>query len=80
MDKLVQGKTILFVIFRFSYHNSGAIVANIQDCNFIIIIGTISKMPLVRLAKELKVKPSSTSRGVSRNSRKVHISKGEPWN
>ena len=33
-------------------------------------------MPLVRLAKELKAKPASTSRGVSRNSRKVHVSKG----
>ena len=76
MDKLVQGKTILFIIFRFICHNSGVIVANIQHCNFIIVIGTVSNMPLVRLAKELKAKPASTSRGVSRNSRKVHVSKG----
>ena len=74
MDKLVQGKRILFVIFRFNCHNSGVIiVANIQDINFIIVIGTVSNMPLVRLAKELKAKPASTSRGVYKNSRKVHV-------
>ena len=33
-------------------------------------------MLFVRLAKELKAKPASTSRGVSRNSRKIHVSKG----
>ena len=33
-------------------------------------------MPLVQLAKELKAKPASTSRSVSRNFRKVHVSKG----
>ena len=76
MDKLVQGKTILFVIFRFNYHNSGIIVANTKICNFIIVIGTVSKMPLVRLVKELKTKPTSTSRGASRISRKVNVSKG----
>ena len=76
MNKFVPGKTILFVI-RFSCHNGGVIiVANIQDSNFIIVIETILNMPLVRLAKELKAKPASTSRGVSRNSRKVHLSKG----
>ena len=31
-------------------------------------------MPLVRLAKELKAKPASTSRGASRISRKVNVS------
>ena len=66
----------MFVIFRFNCHNSGVIVANIQDCNFIIVIGVVSNMPLVRLAKELKAKPASTSRGVSTNSRKVYVSKG----
>ena len=76
MGKLVQGKTILFIIFRFNCDNSGVIVANIQDCHFIIVIGTVSKIPLVRLAKELKTKPVFTSRGVSGNYRKVHVSKG----
>ena len=33
-------------------------------------------MPLVRLVKELKAKPASTSRGASRISRKVNVSKG----
>ena len=76
MDKLVQGKTILFIIFRFNCLNSGVIVANIKNCNFIIAIGTVSKIPLIRLAKELKAKPASTSRGASRISRKINVSKG----
>ena len=76
MDKLVQGKTILFVIFMFNCINSGVIVANIKNCNFIIVIRTASKMPLVRLVKELKAKPASTSRGASRISRNVNVSKG----
>ena len=58
MDKLVQDKTILFVIFRFNCHNSGVPVANIQNCNFIIVIITVSNwyasMPLVTLAKSWK--------------------------
>ena len=33
-------------------------------------------MPLVRLVKESKAKPASTSRGASRISRKVNVSKG----
>ena len=74
MDKLLQGKTILFVIFRFNCLSSGVIVANVQHCRFVIVIGTVSKMPLVRLAKELKAKPASTSRGASRISRKVNVS------
>ena len=65
LDKSVQGKTISFVIFRFNCHKSA-----------VIVIGNVSKMSLVRLAEELKEKPASTSRGFSRNSRKVHVSKG----
>ena len=58
MDKLIQDKTTLFVIFRFNCLNSAIIVANIKNYNFIIVIGTVSKMPLVRLPKELKAKPA----------------------
>ena len=76
IDKLVQGKTILFVIFSFNCINSGVIIVNIKNCNFIIVIRTVSKMPLVRLVKESKAKPASTSRGASRISRKVNVSKG----
>ena len=76
MDELFQGKTMLFVIFRFNCHNSGVKSPNLQNSNFIIVIGTVSKIPLARLAKELKAKPASSSRGVSRNSRRIHVSKG----
>ena len=65
----------MFVILRFNCHNSDVIVANIENCNFIIEIGTVSKISLVRVAKDLKAKPALTSRGVSRNSAKVHVSK-----
>ena len=41
-----------------------------------MVIGTESNMPLARLAKELKANLASTSRGVSRNSRKAYVSKG----
>ena len=75
LDKFVQDQIILFVILRFSCRNSDVTVANIENCNFITEIGTVSKILLVRLAKDLKAKPGLTSRGVSRNSEKVHVSK-----
>ena len=79
MDKLVQGKTILFVIFRLNCLNSGVIVANIKNCNFIIVIGTVSKMPLVRLVKELKTKSTSLHEVRPGFLERLMFQKG-PWN
>ena len=44
LDKFVQDQIILFVILRFSCRNSDVTVANIENCNFITEIGTVSKI------------------------------------